>query len=712
MSGKSGLRLDLLGVAIGGGLATWLAVAGLVSGGDPAPASALVLAAATATVVSRRWSSGHPLLFPATVAALPLLALVMRRSSPLEDGILGYSNSSAALYFIAACGAVAAGLAVRRPIWRGAWYLVAVTWALLPWKIGAHAAATLTLALPVAVMAVRSGRGARRVVLVGAVAAAAGLVAATAMGLSHYRPGSGTTAFDRWFDDTLSELRVVYWGESIDLALRHPLTGVGPGGFHEASPTAVERDDRSWSHNEYLQVAAESGIPGGLLLLGLVGWSFLYLWRSCKSPSCVPAAVALGGAALHANIDFIWHFPEVPMALAMLVGAGAARTEAPSALPAGTSRGLPDPARVAVVATAALWLSLLAPVEPINPASSTQNGAVHLSEANAVRFASPGMIRTTAPPSDLYQRVMETGELTLEAWVSSSSPDQGGPARIISASSGIATRNFTLGQQGGALVFRLRTTRTNPNGSDAQLEVPDVFAAEGLQHIVITTTLDGTRLYVDGAVRHVGNGPGGSVSNWDRDYPLVFGNEATGHRPWLGTMHSAAIYGAAISEAAVRYRYAAGPGAGVSDHPELGSLLVAYSLGEDSGASFPGQGRGPFAVPLAVPERVPSARRGFVETLTDADGSATVRLLSHAGLLGIWALMILRAAPLTRGPRFHRTKMAVLFGGMVVLLASTAIRYLEARAPSAWDVAGGFLGLALVMLTTVPRSRKEQPEPD
>lgn len=712
MSGKPSLRLDLLGVAIAAGLATWLAVAGLVSGGNPGPASALVLAAAIATVVSGRWSRRHPLPFPATVAALPLLALVVRRSSPLEGGILEYSNSSAALYFIAACGAVAAGLAVGRPIWRGAWYLVAVTWALLPWKIGAHAAAILTLALPVAVMAVRSGRGARRVVLTGAVAAAAGLVAATAMGVSHYRPGSGATAFDRWFDDALSEVRVVYWGESIELALRHPLTGVGPGRFHEESPTALERNDPSGSHNEYLQVAAESGIPGGLLMLGLVGWSFLYLWRSCNRPSCVPAAVALGGVALHANIDFIWHFPEVPMAVAMLVGAGAARTKAPNALQAGTRQGLPYPTRVAVVATTALWLSLLAPVEPINPASSTQNGAVHVAEANAVRFASPGMIRTTTPPSDLYQRVMETGELTLEAWVSSSSPDQGGPARIVSASSGIATRNFTLGQQGGSLVFRLRTTRTNPNGSDAQLEVPDVFAADGLQHIVITTTLNETRLYVDGVARHVGTGPGGSVSNWDGDYPLVFGNEATGHRPWLGTMHFAAIYGTAISEAAVRHRYTASPGAGASDHPELGSLLVAYSFGEGIGPSFPGQGQGPFAVPLAVPERVPSARRGFVETLTDAGGSAIVRFLSHAGLLGIWALMILRAALPARGPRFHRIRMAVLFGGTSVLLASTAIRYLEARAPSAWDVTGGFLGLALVMLAVVPRSRKEQPEPD
>ena len=63
----------------------------------------------------------------------------------------------------------------------------------------------------------------------------------------------------------------------------------------------------------------------------------------------------------------------------------------------------------------------------------------------------------------------KTGEIAIEAIVTTSRVPQFGPARIISLSRSTSKRNFTLGQQDGYLVFRLQTSNTNRNGMDFKL---------------------------------------------------------------------------------------------------------------------------------------------------------------------------------------------------------------------------------------------------
>ena len=68
-------------------------------------------------------------------------------------------------------------------------------------------------------------------------------------------------------------------------------------------------------------------IPGPLLLLmGMVLWGFARLWTAAANIRSLPAIAVLVGAALHATIDYVWHFPAVPLILAALVGSGAAIT--------------------------------------------------------------------------------------------------------------------------------------------------------------------------------------------------------------------------------------------------------------------------------------------------------------------------------------------------------------------------------------------------
>lgn len=704
MSERFRPTMDLIGAGLGLTFVVWIGAVSALTGGRPGPMAALVLGFVAAIVVARRVAVAHPLVVPALVAMSPILALLVHRSSLLGPGPLEYANSSGALYFVAACAAVSAGWSTRGIATRGAWYLLAIIWILVPWKVGADAAGVLTLLLPIAVLAIRRPGRVRAILLAGGALAVAGLVFTAIIGGSDYDPGARVTEVDQWFDSNLGDLRVELWGESLELVRGNPATGIGPGMFRETSATALARGDARWAHNEYLQVAAETGIPGGVLLLALVAWGFACLWPPARELRALPAVVALAGVCLHANIDFIWHFPEVPLALGLLVGAASSRggrADDPEDVPIQPTSMR---ARVILASTLALWLFLLVPNPAINPPSTVINAVAWAPDRPGLILARPGIVHSTAPPRALYDRVVAARALSIEAWAASHSADQEGPARIVSASDGISQRNFTLGQEGERLVFRLRTTETSENGNDPQLEVEDVFVTRALQHLVVVTDADQTRLYVDGTLRWSGDGPGGTLANWDPGYPLLLGNESSGDRPWAGEVRFLALYDRVLTGEEVEQAFASRPpGAGATNNPEIhSSALAAYSFREGEGAFV--ADRSGHGAELNIPSRIAWPAPGLAAILTDAGGDPALRFVLHAALFALWGGLLLVLADAER--RFTRRDAALLIlaGGSVAMILATTIRYFEARAPSWWDLAGAGAGLLVGLVMAFVRS--------
>ena len=95
--------------------------------------------------------------------------------------------------------------------------------------------------------------------------------------------------------------------------------------------------------------------------------------------------------------------------------------------------------------------------------------------------------------SSMYLR----NQLTLETWIATAHVEQSGPARIISYSPSANRRNFTLGQEGRNIVFRLRTPVSGLNGTQPQLVTKDFPVTKGLQHLVITYRNGVETLYVN-----------------------------------------------------------------------------------------------------------------------------------------------------------------------------------------------------------------------
>jgi O-antigen ligase len=125
---------------------------------------------------------------------------------------------------------------------------------------------------------------------------------------------------DRW-----GSFRVA-WG----LFLRHPVAGVGPGidqlvlGRATGGATVYR-----FVHNEYLQVLAELGIVGVILLVGFLVLVVRRLWRDRTDSGAlgIGGLAALAALVLQAGFDFLWHIPAVPLLAAAFVGLAMPRTD-------------------------------------------------------------------------------------------------------------------------------------------------------------------------------------------------------------------------------------------------------------------------------------------------------------------------------------------------------------------------------------------------
>ncbi|HST47491.1 O-antigen ligase family protein [Jatrophihabitans sp.] len=119
--------------------------------------------------------------------------------------------------------------------------------------------------------------------------------------------------------------RVAAWQAVTDVIARHPVIGAGPGlrTFSWSDPHGGVLVF-AYAHNEYLQVLAELGTIGLVLLLACLAALLRVLGR-CRPRSAggEAAAAAIAGLAVlctSALFDFTGHFPAIVLTAAALVG--------------------------------------------------------------------------------------------------------------------------------------------------------------------------------------------------------------------------------------------------------------------------------------------------------------------------------------------------------------------------------------------------------
>jgi hypothetical protein len=311
-------RLDMAGLGLASATSVWTLVAWLISGGTPAP-TLFVLSATAVAFIGGRYGPQHgSWVTPALVAAL---AVILALLSPLGtysagplSGPLNYANAKAAFYVVATNAAIMAAFASGMGKWRVGFLILGVAFAAVPLASDAFAA---SLALVIVTSAGLLGliRGMVRPLVVILALTFLMVLAGTALVASSVARAKGGA-------EIVDTRRLALWRDAYEIIRDHPVTGVGPDRFDEVSPAARQDSDARWAHNGFLQLGAETGLVGATLLVSLFVWGFVRLVFAPGSPPLVAmGAAALAALGMLASVDYILHFPLVPMSAAALVGA-------------------------------------------------------------------------------------------------------------------------------------------------------------------------------------------------------------------------------------------------------------------------------------------------------------------------------------------------------------------------------------------------------
>ncbi len=218
----------------------------------------------------------------------------------------------------------------------------------------------LATLLALAVLLAAGGRRRRGAGLSGAAGAVlVGLVLVLGLGV-------GLEALGERFRPTgQPDRRLPVFRDGLRLVAERPLTGVGPGMFvWRFRPYQTEHTETRWkhAHSDYLETAAEWGIPAALLLWGFVAWRcqrgvalFLSSRRGWRRGLALGGAGAILAILLFSLTDFNLQIPANLAVFGAILGlVWGLETTGRRSRPTGTGRGATSAARLAVVALVAL----------------------------------------------------------------------------------------------------------------------------------------------------------------------------------------------------------------------------------------------------------------------------------------------------------------------------------------------------------------------
>jgi hypothetical protein len=208
-----------------------------------------------------------------------------------------------------------------------------------------------------------------------------------------------------------------------------------------------------------------------------------------------------------------------------------------------------------------IWRTAAVAVNALNPATGSsaiskinRRNAARLDHNSAMLLNGGSCVATNAD-TPLLEACRASNALTIEATLTPVNVTQEGPARIVSFSADPSNRNFTLGQQRGKLVLRLRTPQTGLNGTNPELELCSV-EANRTHHVIVTYSGGQLLCYLDGAKVFESSKVQGDFSNWTPQH-LVLGDEWNGERNWSGTLEGVAVFSRALNADEVKREYEA-----------------------------------------------------------------------------------------------------------------------------------------------------------
>jgi O-antigen ligase len=299
-----------------------LVISGWKNDANGLPGVLLVVGAGVVYALGRRLRAVPVALTVLWAIALAAAVLVAVWPDVLSGRALadptGYGNANGSLLACGVLAALAAAALQRSPVWRVAALLLAAALLGATFATRSQAAAALVVLVAVLLLAVTLAGGHK--VAVGVAGALTVAILGLTIGLGipvsavHQLPGMPTVA------EQVTYRRILLWHDAIDLMRAHPGFGVGPERFPVESPVAREDADTRHAHSLPLEVAAETGVAGGVAVLGLLVALFAAAVVRAKGSMAVLAAGSVCVFAGQSFIDYTYRYPAVILGWALLAG--------------------------------------------------------------------------------------------------------------------------------------------------------------------------------------------------------------------------------------------------------------------------------------------------------------------------------------------------------------------------------------------------------
>lgn len=127
-------------------------------------------------------------------------------------------------------------------------------------------------------------------------------------------------------NETSVRIRADIWARTSDAIADHGLAGSGVGTFPSLypqyeDPVTIERTYVNHAHNDYMEIAFETGVPGMLLLALFLAWwgrRAFAVWRSPNADELARAAcIASAAILLHSLVDYPLRTAAIATSMAM-----------------------------------------------------------------------------------------------------------------------------------------------------------------------------------------------------------------------------------------------------------------------------------------------------------------------------------------------------------------------------------------------------------
>lgn len=150
------------------------------------------------------------------------------------------------------------------------------------------------------------------------------------MGIFLTVPGLISQRFFSSFDlgEGSNKGRIETWSQAINVIFNHPFFGVGIGNYPLEIKAVADYREPIYSHNAYLDIAAETGILNALVWIGLIFAAFKnFMARAKENPFFLGAAAALLAFAAHSLVETPIYSPVVLTLFLILISFASVKNE-------------------------------------------------------------------------------------------------------------------------------------------------------------------------------------------------------------------------------------------------------------------------------------------------------------------------------------------------------------------------------------------------